>query len=86
MPVVRGVTSAICHGKNYTGSDGPSQLNRLLDLLVSGPELLRTCEVGYRSRFAVEREDKSQMHQLLGLGVERACSMGFLEVVGVGLA
>jgi len=35
MPVIRSVTSAICHRKNHPGADRPGELDRLLDLLVS---------------------------------------------------
>jgi hypothetical protein len=75
MPVIRGVTSAICHRKNHPGADRPGKLDRLLDLLVSRSYLLRTCEVRYRSRFAVHGEHKSEVHQLLGLGVKCTCGV-----------
>jgi hypothetical protein len=35
MPVIRCVAGTICHRKNHPGADGPSKLDRLLDLLVS---------------------------------------------------
>jgi hypothetical protein len=69
MPVIRSVPRTICHRENDTRTDRSSELDRLLDLLVSRSELLRTCEVRYRSRFAMQGEDKSEVHQLLGLGV-----------------
>src|ERR1700758_3503031 len=85
MSVIRSVTSAICHRKNYSRPDRPSKLDRLLDLVVSRSQLLRTCEVRYRSRFAVHGEHKSEVHQLLGLGVKCACGMCLLEEIGVAL-
>ena len=85
MAVVRGFSSPVGHGENDARPDGSSELDGLLDLLVSCSELLRTCEVGYRSRFAMQSEDQSQVHQLLCLGVEHACGVGLLEVIGVAL-
>ncbi len=85
MFVVGRITRAIGHRENHAGSYRTGQLDSLLDLLVSRAELLRTCEVGDRSRFAMKGEDQSQVHQLLGLGVERSGGMDFLEVVGVAL-
>jgi len=85
MLVVGRITRAIGHRENHASSYRTGQLDSLLDLLVSRAELLRTCEVGYRSRFAMKCEDQSQVHQLLGLGVERSGGMDFLEVVGVAL-
>jgi hypothetical protein len=85
MLVIGRITRAIGHCENHAGSYRTGELDGLLDLLVSRPELLRTCEVGDRSRFAMKSEDKSQVHQLLGLGVERSGRMDFLEVVGVAL-
>src|SRR5690348_10517217 len=85
MSVIRSVTSAICHRKNHPRADRPSKLDRLFDLVVSRPQLLCTCEVSYRSRLAMQGEHKSQVHQLLGLGVQCACGMRLLEVVGVAL-
>jgi hypothetical protein len=35
MPVIGGVTSAVCHRKNHPGADRPGELDGLLDLLVS---------------------------------------------------
>jgi hypothetical protein len=85
MPVIRSVTSPIGHRKNHPGADRPSKLDRLLDLLVSRSQLLRTCEVRDRSRLAMEGEDKSEVHQLLGLGVQCSRGMGLLEEIGVAL-
>jgi hypothetical protein len=84
--VVRRVTGAIGHREDDAGANRPGQLDGLLDLLVGRSELLRTCEVRDRSRFAVQGEDQGQMHQLLGLGVQGTGGVGLLEVVGVGLA
>lgn len=86
MPVVRCLTSSIGHGENDTSANGSGELDCFFDLLVRCPELLRTCEVRYRSRFAMEGEDQSQVHQLLGLGVEHARGMSLFEVLGVTLA
>ena len=77
------ITGAIGHREDHTGTYRTGQLDGLLDLLVSRPELLRTCEVGNRSRFAMKGEDQGQVHQLLGLGVERSGGMYFLEVLCV---
>jgi hypothetical protein len=54
MPVIGRVTSTIGHRKNDTCADGSGELDGLLDLLISCSELLRTCEVRNRSRFAVQ--------------------------------
>ncbi len=35
MPVIRSLPRTICHRENDTRTDGPSELDRLLDLLVS---------------------------------------------------
>ena len=35
MPVIRSLPRTICHRKNDARTDGPSELDRLLDLLVS---------------------------------------------------
>ena len=86
MLVVGSIARAIGHRENDAGSYRAGQLDGFLDLLVSRPELLRTCEVRDRSRFAVQGEDKGKVHQLLGLGVQSACRMRLLEVVGVGLS
>jgi hypothetical protein len=83
MPVIGSVTSPICHRKNHPGADRPSKLDRLLDLLVSRSQLLRTCEVRNRSRFAMQGKDKGEVHQLLGLGVQCTCGMRLLEEIGV---
>jgi hypothetical protein len=83
--VVGRITRAIGHRENHAGSYRTGQLDGLLDLLVSRPELLRTCEVGDRSRFAMKSKNQGQVHQLLRLGVERSGGMDFLEVVGVAL-
>jgi hypothetical protein len=85
MPVIRSVPSAIGHRKDHPGADRPSKLDRLLDLLVSRSQLLRTCEVRNRSRFTVQGKDKSEVHQLLGLGVQCALGMRLLEEIGVAL-
>jgi hypothetical protein len=85
MLVVGRVARAIGHREDHACSYRTGQLDGLLDLLVSRSELLRTCEVGDRSRFAMKGEDQSQVHQLLGFGVERSRGMDFLEVVGVAL-
>jgi hypothetical protein len=69
VPLIRSVSGAIRHRKHHPGADRPGKLDRLLDLLVSRSMLLRTCEVRYRSRFAMQGEDKSEVHQFLGLGV-----------------
>ena len=86
MVFVRCVASAIGHRQDDPCANRPGQLDGLFDLLVGRSELLRTCEVGYRSRFAMEGEDKGQVHQLLGLGVQRASVMNLLEVIRVALA
>jgi hypothetical protein len=86
MFVVRRIASAICHRENDAGANRTGQLDRLLDLLVSGSELLRTCEVRYRSRFAMQGEHQGQVHQLLGLGVQSPGVMSLLEVIGIALA
>jgi hypothetical protein len=86
MPVVRCLTSSIGHRENDTSADRTGELDGFFDLLVRCSELLRTCEVRYRSRFAMKGEDQGQVHQLLGLGVEHARSMSFFEVLGVALA
>ena len=62
MTVVRGVASAIRHREDRAGTHRPGQLDCLIDLLFSRAELLRTCEVGYRSRLAMEGEDEGQVH------------------------
>jgi hypothetical protein len=85
MLVVGRITRAIGHREDHACSYRTGQLDGLFDLLVSRPELLRTCEVGDRSRFAMKGENQSQVHQLLGLGVERSGGMDFPEVVGVAL-
>jgi hypothetical protein len=85
MLVIGRITRAIGHRENHARSYRAGQLDCLLDLLVSRPELLRTCEVGDRSRLAMKGEDQSQVHQFLGLGVERSGGMDFLEVVRVAL-
>ncbi len=36
MPMIRSVSSAICHRKNHPGADRSGKLDRLLNLLVSG--------------------------------------------------
>ena len=54
---VRSLTSAISHCQDYASSNRTSQLDGFLDLVVSGTELLRTCEVGDRSRFAMHGQD-----------------------------
>ena len=86
MAVVRGFSSPIGHGENDSRTDGSGELDGLFDLLVSRSELLRTCEVRNRSRFAMQSEDKCKVHQLLGLGVQGASRMNLLEVVRVALA
>jgi hypothetical protein len=85
MLVVGRITGAIGHRENHACTYRTGQLDGLLDLLVSRPELLRTCEVRDRSRFAMQGEDQSQVHQLFGLGVQCSGGMDFLEVVGVAL-
>jgi hypothetical protein len=60
------VSRAIGHRQNHPGSDRSGELNNLVDLLFSRTHLLRTCEVGDRSRLAMERQDQGQMNQLLG--------------------
>jgi hypothetical protein len=86
MVLVRCVAGAIGHRQDDPCANRPRQLDGLFDLLVGGSELLRTCEVGYRSRFAMEGENKGKVHQLLGLGVQGAGVMNLLEVVRVALA
>ena len=86
MVFVRCVASAIGHRQDDPCANRSGQLDSLFDLLVGCSELLRTCEVGYRSRFAMEGEDKGKVHQLLGFGVQRACVMNLLEVVRIALA
>jgi len=85
MLVVGRITRSIGHREDHACSYRTGELDGLFDLLVSRSELLRTCEVGDRSRFAMKGEDQSQVHQLLGFGVERSRGMDFLEVVGVAL-
>ena len=83
--MVGGVSRSIRHGEYHAGPYRACQLDGRLDLLVTRSELLRTCEVGDRSRFAVEGEDLSQVHQLFCLGVENASGVCLLELDGIGL-
>src|SRR5689334_19002900 len=85
MAVVRGLPSPVGHGENDARDYRSGEQDGLLDLFVSRSELLRTCEVRNRSRFAMQSEDQCQVHQLLGLGVEHAWCMTLLEVIGVAL-
>src|ERR1019366_5624041 len=80
------VAGSVRHGQDHSCTHGACDLDSLLDLLVSGTQLLRTCEVRYRSRFAMQSQDERQVHQLLGLGVERPSVVRLLEVIGVALA
>ena len=80
------VAGSVRHGQDHSCTNGACDLDRLLDLLISGTQLLRTCEVRYRSRFAMQSQDEGQVHQLLGLGVERPSVVRLLEVIGVALA
>lgn len=66
---IAGVAGSVRHRQDHARPDRACDLDRLLDLLVSRTELLRTCEVGYSSRFAVQRQNQGKVHQLLGLGV-----------------
>jgi hypothetical protein len=86
VAVIRGFTSAIRHRENDACSNRSSKLNRLFDLFVCGSELLRTCEVGYRSRLTVQSQDQRQVHQFLGLAVQRPSGMSLLEIFGVAIA
>jgi hypothetical protein len=58
MVFVRCVASAIGHRQNDPRANRPGQLDGLFDLVVGRSELLRTCEVRYRSRFAVQGENQ----------------------------
>jgi len=76
------ISRAIGHGQNHTGSDRSRELDDLIDLLFSRAHLLRTCEVGHRSRLTMERQDQRQVNQLLGLGVQRSIGVNLPEVGG----
>src|SRR5689334_22745421 len=66
MVVVRRFASPVGHSENDARADGSGELDGLLDLLVRCSKLLRTCEVRNRSRFAMQGENQSQVHELLG--------------------
>ncbi len=85
MSVVRRIARTIRHRKNDSRSDRAGELDGFFDLLVSCPELLRTCEVRNSSRFAMQGEHQGQMHQFFGLGVQYTAGMRLLEVIGVCL-
>jgi hypothetical protein len=76
------ISRAIGHGQNHPGSDRSRELNNLVDLLFSRTHLLRTFEVGHRSRLAMERQDERQMNQFLGLCVQRSIGVNLPEVGG----
>ena len=81
MPIGR-CACAIGHGQDDSSSNRPGQLDHFVNLLVSGTHLLRTCEVGHRSRFAVQRQDQREVDQLLGLAIQRPIGVNLLEVGG----
>lgn len=58
-------------------------MDRFGDLLLGRTHLLRACEVGDRSRFAVVGQDERQVHQFLGFSIQRALGVRLLEVFNV---
>ncbi len=86
VALVGGLASPVRHGEYYSSTHRTSQLNGLLDLLVSCSQLLRTREVRYRSRFAMKCQYEGQMHQLLRLCIQGTRGVGLLEVFNVALA
>lgn len=74
---------AISHGEHSACGHRRCHVHRLCDLPIGCPHLLRTREVGNRSRLTVVCQDEREVHQLFGLGVQRPGRVRILEVLFV---
>jgi hypothetical protein len=76
------IPRAVGHRQNHAGSDRSRELDNVIDFFFSRTHLLRTCEVGHRSRLTMERQDQRKVDQLLGLCVQRAIGVNLPEIGG----
>ena len=80
--MIRRITGAIGHRQDYSGANRTGQLDDFVNFLLGRTHPLRTCEVGDRSRFAVQRKHQREMNELLRFGIERSASVNLFEIFG----